>query len=282
MNAKVPPQKRRRLRARRWWRKIPAIAGNQLLTPDLIAPLSGWWDARDNSTIIENPAGSLESINNKQAAVTLPKTYQNLGAAGTKPTLVLVSGFQMAFFQSVNSQILGSVPSNNVLQPGAGDFTVFQFYRAPVGANGNGIQWRQEDGGGGTPFWSLRAAGNPGTVAWAIRDGTTTVLVTSADDNFADGATRFLLIGMRDGANLRLFFAGDGVPLQEASLSPSAIPGGFGSVDAVNTRIGNFTTAPPGFYWDGHQGEWGLYKSALDATQRAQLFQYFQASWALT
>jgi len=280
--SRVPPQKRRRLRARRWWRKIPGLVGNQLLTPDLIAPLSGWWDARDDSTITENPAGSCESIDNKQAAVTLPKTYQQTGAAGTRPTLVTVSGHQMLFFQSANSQVLTDVQSNNVLQPGSGDFTIFQLFRAPAANNANGIQWRQEDAGGGTPFWSMRVTGSPGAVSWAMRDGTTTLVVACSDDDFADGSTRFLLIGMRDGADFRLFFGGDGVPLQEASTSPTAIPGGFGSVNAVNSALGNFPNVTAGFYWDGHQGEWGLYKSALDATQRAQLFQYFQASWDLS
>lgn len=251
--------------------------GGGITDPDDLPDMTGWWDAEDDSTITEAPPGFCQSINNKGATA---KTYQNL-TGGETPALATISGHQMLSFDGSND-FLADVQSNTVLQPGSGDFTVVGFFRSPVGLNGNAITWRQEDAGGGTPFWGWRVFGNPGSTNFAVRDGTTTLVVASADENFADGSTRYVVMGLRDGTDLRLFYGGDGVAFTEASASPTAIPGGFGSVNAVNSGLGNFTTPTAGFYWEGHLGEWVFYKRALNQSQRLQLFQYFRNKWGLT
>lgn len=251
--------------------------GSGILDPNDIPNMTAWWDGEDDTTIVESPPGFAQRWNSKGATA---KSYENL-LAGQTPALVTVSGHQMLNFDGVND-VLADVQSNDVLQPGSGDFTVVGLFRSPVGLNGNAITWRQEDAGGGTPFWGWRVFGNPGSTNFAVRDGTTTLVVASADENFADGSTRYVVMGMRDGTDLRLFYGGDSVAFVEASASPTAIPGGFGSVNAVNSALGNFTSVTAGFFWAGDAGELVFYKQALNQSERLQLFQYFRNKWELT
>lgn len=254
-----------------------AAANPGITDPTDLPNLTGWWDAEDNSTIVESPAGFAQRWNNKG---TTAKDFENL-TGGQTPAIVSIAGHQMLFFDGLNDW-LADVQSNAVLQPGSGDFTVAALYRAPVGANANGVQIWQQDGAGATPTWNLR--GVTSLARFACRDGPTSLTVSSTDEQFADGATRYVIMGQRDNTagELRLYYGGDGINLVETSDGPTAIPGGFGSVDAVNSALGNFPTVTAGFYWDGHFGEWVFLKSALNASQRFQLFQYFANKWDLT
>lgn len=274
-----PPHASRFSAVRRSLVLSSGVAGGAsgITDPDDISNMTGWWDGEDDATIVEAPAGFAQRWNSKGATA---KSYQNL-LGGQTPALVTVSGHQMLNFDGVND-VLADVQSNDVLQPGSGDFTVVGFFRSPVGLNGNAITWRQEDAGGGTPFWGWRVFGNPGSTNFAMRDGATTLVVASTDENFADGSTRYVIMGMRDGTDQRLFYGGDGIDLVETSMGATTVPGGFGSVDAVNSALGNFTSVTAGFFWAGDLGELVFYKKALNQSERFNLFGYFRSKWGLT
>ena len=257
-----------------------AVGGAPGITdPSDISDLTGWWDAEDNTTIVD-VGGFATRWNSKAPAPALAKDFQNL-LGGQAPAIVTVSSHQMLNFDGSNDW-LADIQSNDALQPGSGSFTVWAISRGPIGGNSSGVQIWQQDGGGATPTWSLRAV--PNLARFTCRDGPTSLLVSSIDEDFSDGSNRYFILGTRDNAaaEIQLYFGGDGLDLAETSMGGTAIPGGFGSVDAVNSALGNFPMNTAGFYWDGDFGEWGFYKKALSSSERFQLYNYIRNKWGLT
>lgn len=238
--------------------------------------LSGWWDAEDDGTIVQS-GGRLDSIENQLAVSVAPKRYESSGIQ--RPFIVTVDGHQMIDFRSANATIAGDDPSNSVLQPGAGDFTLFALCRIDVGVQAGGVTWLQRDGAG-VELWQLNCRNS---VVFSIRDAAGDLAsILAADESFADGSTRWVFIGLRDGDDLRLYYGSGSQPLVESSASP-ADASLVGDVDAVNSALGNFPdTQPAGNYWDGELGEWGMYVGlALSESQRLQLYQYLVNKWEL-
>lgn len=249
---------------------IAGLSGIPPFSPDDIASLTAWYDAEDNSTITENPAGFAQEIRNKQAT---PKTYRNVNA-GQKPALVSVAGHQMLSFDG--NDWFADVESNGVLQPGSGDFSVLGLFRSGSAA----IQaiWSQRDGAG-MPSWLFRLQGG-GPFRFSLRDAVGPAIpVDSADADFGDDS-RYVVIGSRDGTNLRLYWAVVGGSLAESTTSPVAI-GAYGSVDAVNSTVGVESPTGVADFLIGEIGELMFFNgAALTAAERAQLMGYLNTKWA--
>lgn len=240
-----------------------------MAAPDSIPDLSGWWDAGDNATITENPAGFCESIDNKQASVTAPKTYQQL-LAGQKPAVVMVDGFQGLLFDGSNDY-LQDVQSNSVLQPGAGDFTLFAMCLIDPAVQEFSGMWTQRDGPG-VESWGLQ--GRAG-IDFTARDSAGDLgQLTATDETFDDGTTIWVVIAVSEGDDMNLYYGSAGTGALIASSAGPVDRSAVGDVDAVNSAIGNLPDTQPVFgWWEGTLFKWGAYKRALTAGQRTTLFE---------
>jgi len=231
--------------------------------PDSIPNLTGWWDASDTSTITENPSGRCQAITNKG---TTAKTYEQTVLAN-KPTIVTVGGIQALHFNGA-AYWMADVESNDVLQPGSGDFTVFASVRVTASSDIDHILWVQADGSSPAANWLLTLNTS---ILIGVADGVDIASVTGADETFDDGTTTWVVMAQRDGSNFRAFYGSVSTPLAESASSPADISL-IGSVDAVNSALGNFAhTQPAAFYWEGDLFQWGFYKRALSASERVTL-----------
>ena len=94
-----------------------AVAGPSGITDASdISDLTGWWDAEDNTTIVD-VGGFATRWNSKAPAPALAKDFQNL-LGGQAPAIVTVSSHQMLNFDGSNDW-LADVQSNDALQPGS-------------------------------------------------------------------------------------------------------------------------------------------------------------------
>lgn len=254
-------------------RLVGLSAGGVPWGPATDPDLSAWYDVEDTSTLTVNGGGFITEIRNKVAGV-LPN--YNQGNPGEIPDLVTVDGHDMANFDGTDWW--ANTPGTPVgVRPGAADFTVAMLVRTPATNPLDGITWIQRDSPGLFPTWWLTLQRNE--AEFIVRDTAGTALVQAMDETWADGSTRWIIIGQRDGANARLFFA-TGPTVNESSASPVAIVD-VTDINAANSNVGSVASGLTNF-WGGDLGEWLMIKRAMSASELATLAGYLTRKWELT
>lgn len=234
--------------------------------PDSIPNLTGWWDASDNATITEAPAGRCQAITNK---ATTAKTYEQTVLAN-RPTIVTVSGMQALHFDGL-AYWMADVQTNSVLQPGAGDFTVVEMVRIDPSVQVFSATWIQRDAPN-VESWGLQARD---ALDFTARDSNGDLgQLTASDQTFEDGSTIWVIMGVSEGNNMSVYYGDVSSGALAASSSNPADRTLVGDVDSSNSAIGNLPdTQPAAGYWEGDLFKWLFYQRALTANERTVLFQ---------
>lgn len=234
--------------------------------PDSIPNLTGWWDASDNTTITANPAGRCQSITNKGATA---KTYEQTILAN-KPTIVTVDGLQALHFNG-SAYWMADTPTNDVLQPGSGDFTVVEMVRIDPSVQVFSATWIQRDAAN-VESWGLQARD---ALDFTARDSNGDLgQLTASDETFEDGSTIWVIMGVSEGNDMNVYYGDVSSGALAASSSNPADRTLVGDVDAANSAIGNLPdTQPAAGYWEGDLFKWLFYKRALTASERTTLFE---------
>ena len=131
--------------------------------------------------------------------------------------------------------------------------------------------WIQRDSAG-VESWGLQARD---ALDFTARDAAGDLgQLTASDQTFEDGSTIWVIMGVSEGNNMRVYYGDVSSGSLAASSSNPADRTLVGNVDSSNSAIGNLPdTQPASGYWEGDLFKWLFYQRALTSIERTALFQ---------
>lgn len=229
-----------------------------------ISDLAAWWDPTLASTI-DNPTG-ITAFRDRFAGASFDQS-----TPGASPSTTTVNGDTMINWDGGDQ--MSDLVGHTELRPGSDDFTLVVVFRA-TDAN-RGMIIAKDDGAG--KRWLLRTHLNGTDMEFSIDDNTTAQTVVASDVDFSDNTVR-VVMGSRDGTNLR-FYYGDGGALTEDAASPVAI-GAYGDLGAGQATMGD-NGLGGGQALTGDVGDIFFYKKALSAEERTDLYNFLVSKWSM-